>query len=137
MSYTSDCVDFILDALDEFGGSVVYACELGFKLTEDANINGSITFNTYQAREIVKSWDRSDRKSLENYLVNELGFDLESINHEDEPEKYHVLGIINGVDSLLSSCDYISDRWNDKIELTSDVIDIIKEQVENQAYIRF
>lgn len=136
MSYVSDCVDFILNELENFEGEEVHACDLGYTLTEDANNTGSITCNSYQAREIVTAWGADDRGALERY-TEDIGFSMADISYEDEPEKYHVIGIINGVDSLLSSCDYISDRWNEKIELTREAIDTIKYEVENNASIHF
>lgn len=35
--------------------------------------------------------------------------------------------------SIFSRCKFVDDKWNDKFELTKDVIAIIKEQVEEQT----
>ena len=57
----------------------------------------------------------------------------ERSNPFDNVEAFTVRMVIEGVRTILSRCQFIDNKWNDKFELTEDVIATIKEEVEEQT----
>lgn len=121
------CKEKILYELENYEGQTVYACDLGYKLTEDINANGSFTYSRELAKDYLKEWwdEASDYWEFE-----QLQFGEHIHNPFDNPEAYIVCMVIEGVNGLLSKCPLIEDNWNDEIELTDDVVSTLKQQVE-------
>ena len=53
-------------------------------------------------------------------------------NPFEEPESFHVCMIIAGVNNLLYQCDIISENYNEEIELTPQIIERIKDEVQDK-----
>lgn len=136
LSYVDYCKAFIKDELDNFEGIDVIGCDLAQELTMDANMNGSITFSTYQASLILKEW-WDELEGINSRIYDELGFTHDDVDVFDTPEKYHVIAVIEGVSSILDGLEIIQENWDNNIELTRDVIDTIIEQIDGVYAIRF
>lgn len=126
MGFVEYCKNYILETLEEYEGQDVYACDLGYTLTERMNADGSFTYSTALAIDYLREWwyEASDYWEYEKFNFGE--------NHHnpfDNPEAYIVCMVIEGVNTLLGRCDYIDKHWNDQITLTKQTINTIKKQV--------
>ena len=123
------CKNFILDEIDEFEGRDVYGADLGIDLTEGINADGTFTYSTEKAKKYLQDW-WADAAEYSEY--EEMNFGQRS-NPFENVEAFIVRMVIEGVRTILSRCKFVDDKWNDKFELTEDVIATIKEEVEEQT----
>ena len=121
------CKDFAIEHLQDMKGwnESAYGADLGYKLTESINVDGSATYSTYEAREYIKHW-WDEAAEVYKYQKSNYGEVLQ--NPFENPEAFHVCMIIEGVNALLAKCETVENGWNDKIDLTARTINkIIKE----------
>lgn len=123
------CKQYILDNLDEYEGQDAYACDLGITLTEGMCCDGTFTYSTAKAKEYLIEWFEAAAEYSEYEKFN-FG---ERSNPFENVELFTVKMVSEGVISVLFRCEFINDNCNGKIELTPDIIAIIKEQVEEQT----
>lgn len=121
------CKEFINEQLDNYEGTSHYACDLGITLTEGMNADGTFTYSRELAKDYLKEW-WDDASAYWDYEKWNFGEHMH--NPFDNPEAYIVCMVIEGVSALLAKCQIIDDNWNDEIELTEEMIAIIKEQLE-------
>ncbi len=115
----------IIERLNDYKGGTYYGCDLAYKLFEGENANGSVFCNTYKTVEFIKSNFKLFGELVE-YCKDNMDMTL---NPFTEPEKAHVILLLEASQSILSKCDFINDNWNNQIELTEDNIQTIAEQV--------
>lgn len=125
-----DIIGRIIDKLYDYEGTEVYACDLGYTLFEGENIDGSFTYNTYEAKEWIKeNWD--DIGEVWEELQFQFGGDfLKDFNAFDNPEKFMVLIILESAGYLIGKCKLIEDNWNNKITLNKKNIETLKKQLK-------
>lgn len=123
------CKKFILDEIDEFEGCDVYGADFGLELTEGMNCAGTFTYSSEKAKRYLSKWFLEAEKYFEYEKVN-FG---ERSNPFDNVEVFTVRMVIEGVRTILSRCKFVDDKWNDKFELTAEIITTIKEEVEEQT----
>lgn len=123
------CKDFILDKIEDYEGSYVYGADLGIYLTEGINADGTFTYSTEKAKKYLQDW-WADAAEYSEY--EEMNFGQRS-NPFENVEAFIVRMVIDGVRTILSRCKFVDDKWNDKFELTSEIISTIKEEVEEQT----
>lgn len=126
------CKQYIYDHIDEYRGQMVYPCDLGFTLTEEPNINGTLTFSREGAKDYIREWwDEAD--DYFQYEKDNIGT---TRNPFENPEAYMVCMVIEGVRSLIDQAFMVLDIDNDEmVELTGDLIEQITEKVnENDSY---
>jgi hypothetical protein len=119
----------LIEKLNEYEGQRVYACDLAYTLFESYNIDGSVTYSTYDAKEWIKKYFNELGE-----VVEEIKFNLGSEfipNIFEEPERFMVVIYLEVGASLLSQCKFIDDNWNNEIELTDENIEIIKKELES------
>lgn len=121
--------DFIKDELQNNSGRTVYGCDLGYAITEGINVDGSATYSTEKAKQYIKHW-WDEAAEVYEYQKENYGECLQ--NPFEEPEKFHVCMIIEGVNSLFGQCDTVEKFWNDEFELTQEVINKIIEEVDEK-----
>ena len=121
------CKDYILDHIDDAEGTIHYACDFSYTLTEKPNCDGTLTYSTNTAIEYLREW----------WWYCEMYFEYEKYNFGNNihnpfanPEAYMVCMVEEGCNTILSCCPIIKDNWNDKIEFTEEVIMQIKKYVE-------
>ena len=118
----------LIDKLYDYKGGNYYACDLAYTLFECYNIDGSVTYNAYDAKEWIKKYFNELGE-----VVEEIKFNLGSEfipNIFEEPEKFMVVIYLEVGASLLSQCKFIDDNWNNEIELTNENIEKIKKELE-------
>lgn len=121
------CKEFIKEHLDGYEGQTLYACDLGCTLAEGINADCSFTYSRELAKDYLKEWwDYADEY-----------WDYEENNYGEHPyspfgntEAYTVCMVVEGINGLLSKCQFIDDNWNDEIELTEDNICRIKDELD-------
>lgn len=123
------CKNFILDEIEDYEGSDVYGADLGIDLTEGINADGTFTYSTEKAKKYLQDW-WADAAEYSEY--EEMNFGQRS-NPFENVEAFIVRMVIEGVRTILSRCKFVDDKWNDKFELTAEIISTIKEEVEEQT----
>ena len=134
--YVTYCKDYLIDELKEMRGQKQshYGCDLGNHLTHGPNVNGSITFSTYEAKEYIKEWF-DEAGEVYQYQKDNYGEVMQ--NPFESPEAFMVCMLIEGVNNILNQCDVISDNWNDNIVWTTSLINKLIKQVEAVTDIEF
>jgi len=116
----------IIERLNDYKGGAYYGCDLAYKLFEGENANGSVFCNTYKTVEFIKA-----NFELFGELVEYCDNMDMTLNPFTEPEKAHVILLLEASQSILSKCDFIDRNWNEQFELTETAIEEITEQVNN------
>jgi hypothetical protein len=123
--FISDLKATIIDKLNDYAGGSYYACDLAYTLFEGENATGSILCNTYQTKEFIK-----ENFDLFGCLVEYVKSSMDmTLNPFSEPEKTHVILVLEASQSVLAKLDFIAKNWNDKIELTPKNIKTITKQL--------
>ena len=138
-----DVRDYILDQLDEYDETYigdVYACELGWELLGEANVNGTITFSRDEAYHYLLD-NPMATDGIIHKMIDELGYDWEDIyeNGEDymdyihdNAERVHVALYIDIANAILGECPTIQRYWNDRLSKAgSNVKNVIMEEVSS------
>lgn len=134
-NYVDYIKEFIEETLPEYEGTCLYACDLGYKLTEKINTNGTATFNRAEAIKYIKEWF-DEAAEVYNYQVENYGEACQ--NPFENPEAWMVCMIIEGVNSVLSQCSLIDEQWNEEgFELTKENIQTIIDYVKEVESIEF
>lgn len=124
-NFTTQLKETIIERLNDYTGTEIYASELGYTLFENENINGSVLCNTYATKEFIK-----ENFDLFGDLVEYVNDNLDmKLNPFTEPEEAHVVLLLEASQSLLSRLDFINDNWNEKIELNPEVIEVLTDQI--------
>lgn len=120
------CKEHILNHIDDYEGQSHYGCDLGDYLTETMNADGTFTYSTAKARELLQAWwdDAADYSEYEDFNFGKRSNPFENV------EAFLVRMVIEGVNGLMGKLPIIEENWNDELELTPEVIATIKEQVE-------
>lgn len=126
MEFIPFCKQQILDNIDNEEGYSRYGCDLAGYLTEAMNADGSFTYSREEAKEYIKEW-WDDAANYSDY--EEMIWGKRETNPFGEPELFTVRMVIEGVAGIMGQLPIIEENWNDKIELTTETIKTIKEQV--------
>ena len=121
------CKDYILEHLNDYEGQSVYGSEVGYTITQSPNVDGTLTYSREDAKEYLREW-WDECAAYWNYEKDNFGEHFH--NPFDEPEAYMVCMVIEGVNAILANEPHIEESWNDELELTEEVIEDIKEHVE-------
>lgn len=126
-NFIQDLKSTIKDRLNDYAGTSHYACDLAYTLFEGENVDGSVLCNTYQTKEFIKA-----DFDLFGYLVEYVKDSMDmTLNPFSEPEKAHVILMLEASQSVLAQLPFIDANWNDKIELTAKNIKTICKQLDN------
>ena len=123
--FTTELKETIIDRLNDYKNTTVYGCDLAYTLFKSENATGSVLCNTYLTKEFIKeNFDLFG--DLVEYVNDNFGMKL---NPFTEPEKAHVILMIEASQNLLSKLDFMLNNWNDKFKLTDEVIKEITYQL--------
>lgn len=105
---------------------------MAFTLFECENIDGSITYSKYKAKEWIKKH------------FDELGEVVERIQAEwdynagldifDNPEKFMVSCYLWVASEICGTLETVNEFWDDSEELTAELIEKITEELESLYY---
>ena len=124
-TFYTDLRNTIIDRLNDYKGSNVYGSELAYTLFEGENANGSVLCNTYKTKEFIKN-NFDLFADFSEYYKDNFG---ESLDIFAEPEKAHVILLLEAAQMVLSNLDTINEFWNDSKELTEELINAIVEEL--------
>ena len=125
-SFIDDLKATIKDRLQDYSGGNYYGCDLAFTLFESENATGSVFCNTYKTKQfIAENFDLFG--DLVEYAKDNLCMTL---NPFAEPEKAHVILLLESAQSLLAKLPLIDENWNNNIELTDEVIETLCSQID-------
>ena len=126
-TFYTDLRNTIIDRLNDYKGSNVYGSDLAYTLFKGENANGSVLCNTYLTKEFIKNnFDLFADFSV--YYKDNFGVSLDIFA---EPEKAHVILLLEAAQMVLSNLDTINEFWNDSKELTEELINAIVEELNN------
>lgn len=133
-SFTQYCKEFIKDHIDGYTNQMVYGADLGYKITEGINADGSCTYSAYMAKQYLKEW-WDDAADYFEYEKDSFG---ENHNPFENPEAFMVCMVIEGVNQLLMC--YFNDHdelYNERFELTQEIADEICDFIDGESDIEF
>ena len=127
-------IDLLIKKLEDYEDNKIYVGDLAYTLLEQYNIDGSITYSTYNANE----WIRKNIYDIYDYLPT-IKFNFGDnfyaglcMDFLDNPEKAMVVVVIEKANDILCNLDYIQDNWDTEITLDKKTIEIIKKELEEQ-----
>lgn len=126
-NFIADLKKDIISRLNDYKGGSYYACDLAYTLFEGENADGSVFCNTYKTEEFIK-----ENFSLFGALVQYCKDSLDmTLNPFSEPEKAHVILLLESASALMGRLPLIDKNWNEKIELTEKVIKRLTKEVND------
>ena len=120
-------VDVLKDKLDEYEGTPSYGCDLAYNLLQQYNVDGSYTYSTYEA----KQWIQEHFDELGDIVKEMTEEGLTPCNVFDNPEAFQVQIMLFVAGDLLGQCKTVNKFWNGEQELTKEIINKIKEELDN------
>ena len=124
-TFYTDLRNTIIDRLNDYKGSNVYGSDLAYTLFEEENANGSVLCNTYLTKEFIKN-NFDLFADFSEYYKDNFG---ESLDIFAEPEKAHVILLLESASIVLSQLETVNEFWNDSKELTEELINSIVEEL--------
>ena len=130
-------VDLLIRKLEDYEDMSIYGCDMAYTLLEQYNVDGSITYNTYEAIE----WLKDNMQDIYDFLPTiKTMYDNDFYDNEfyaklcidilDSPEKAMVIIVLEKANDILSSLKFINDNWDNEIVLNSENINIIKKELK-------
>ena len=126
-TFTTELIETIISRLNDYNGTTNYMCDLSSILFERENIDGSVLYNTYQTKEFIKQ-----NFDLFGDLVEYVQYNMNMVlNPFSEPEKAHVILLIEASQSILSKLPTMEELWNDERELTPKLIKQLTKELNS------
>lgn len=125
-TFIEDMKETIISRLSEYEGMTTHGCDLAYMLFERENIDGSVLCNTFKTKEFIK-----ENFDLFGDLIeycSEMG--LEIPNPFLEPEKAHIVLILEASKSILSKLSIIDIKWNEEITINQETIKQITNELK-------
>lgn len=121
-------IEELKQKLEEYEGADMYGSDMAYTLLEEYDYSNSYTYNTKESKDMISKYFDELGEIYDNYIFT---YGKESaINPFENPEKFIVLMLLQKASELLSDCEYVFENWSNKVELTEENIDIIKNQLE-------
>ena len=124
-TFYTDLRKTIIERLNDYKNTDVYGSELAYTLFEGENANGSVFCNAYKTKEFIKNHFDLFADFSEYYKDN-FGKILDIFA---EPEKAHVILLLEAAKAVLSNLDTIDEFLNESKELTESLINAIVEEL--------
>ena len=125
-TFTTELIETIISRLNDYKGTTQYMCELPSILFESENVNGSVLCSTYQTKKFIK-----ENFDLFGYLVEYVQDNMNMVlNPFSEPEKAHVILLLEASQCILSKLPTIDKSWNDEKELTPKLIKQLTKELK-------
>lgn len=136
MSYLDDCKEFIRNEIRKIEGKWITANDIGVILYDDDVRNEIFSLETDHVLYIVDSWG-SDIRVINTYLYDEMKYTYNEVNASDHPELFYMIALVEGACSIITDVPYISNHWDENIEMTRESINTILNEVALVSSIRF
>lgn len=122
-------IDEITDRLDRAEGESVYGCDLAHSLFWDCLADCSFTYSTQEAIEWIKDNFEDIGEVLEDISPEAI-----TANAFSQPELFQVQLIYEIASNLLCKCDIVDTFWDKEQELSTEIIEQIKEELDCISY---
>lgn len=129
MTYKQTCQQFIIDNLPDLIGEEIEVSGIGMRLTESENSYGSWYCSTYKAEQDLDNFGRG----VVADFINDYKFEFGNSPEWDaytQPEQFHCLMMIMGVESEFNSLDIVQDNWDKCMVISKKFIDSVIEELE-------
>lgn len=125
-------IDLLVRKLEDYEDTKVYACDLAYTLLESYNVDCTITYSTYKAKEWLKENCEEIGEFLEDYKFNfgDEALSQLALDIFNSPEKAMVIICLEKANEILSSLDFINDNWDNETTLDKKTIEIIKKELK-------
>lgn len=120
-------IDVLEDQLDEYEDSTICGGDLAYTLLEPYNIDGTYTYDTYAAM----VWVKLHFEEISDIIIEMKKTGFCPVDVFDNPEAFQVQIMLFVAGDLLGQCDTVNEFWDDEIILEKNIIDKIKEELEN------
>ena len=124
-TFYTDLRNTIIERLNDYKDTNIYGADLAYTLFEEENANGSVLCNTYLTKEFIKN-NFDLFAEFSEYYKDNFG---ESLDIFAEPEKAHVILLLETASMVLSRLETVNEFWNDSKELTEELINAIVEEL--------
>jgi hypothetical protein len=124
----AEVAELMADKLSENEGRNVYGADLAFTLFECENIDGSITYSKYKAKEWVKKHFDELGEVVER-MQSEWGYNA-GVDIFDNPEKFMVSVYLWSASEICGTLETVNEFWDDSVELTAELIEKITEELK-------
>ena len=124
-TFYTDLRNTIIERLNDYKDTNIYGADLAYTLFEEENANGSVLCNTYLTKEFIKN-NFDLFAEFSEYYKDNFG---ESLDIFAEPEKAHVILLLETASMVLSRLETVNEFWNDSKELTEELINAIAEEL--------
>ena len=121
--------EVLIEELENYESESIYGCDLAFTLLEKYNVDGSYTYSTYESIQWIQENFTSIAEFIEEFDPESNGISLN--NPFTDPEIFQVQIMLYASDQIMSKSQYVNDNWNNEIELTQEVINIITNELNN------
>lgn len=127
--------NLLIENLENYEDEVIRIPDLALKVLEGYNIDGSITYNTYEAEKWLKDNYDDVAKAICEF---DFTFDPElaqklALEVFTKPERAMTKICLFVADNLVTSLDYVNKNWDKEVRLTKEVIEIIKKELEKES----
>ena len=124
-TFYTDLRNTIIDRLNDYKNTDVYGSDLAYTLFERENANGSVFCNAYKTKEFIKN-NFDLFADFSEYYIDTF---RESLDIFAEPEKAHVILLLESAQMVLSNLNTVNEFWNESKELTEELINAIIEEL--------
>ena len=126
-TFITDLKNTISDRLNDYEGTNIYMSELSYTLFQCENTSGSVLCNTYKTKEFIKA-----NFDLFGDLVTHVKDNMDMLlNPFAEPEKAHVILMLEASSQILSKLKTVDKNWNEELELTPKLIEKLKKELDS------
>ena len=124
-TFYTDLRNTLIERLNDYKGTEVCGYDLAYTLFEGENADGSVFCSTYKTKEFIKN-NFDLFADFSEYYKDNFG---ESLNIFGEPEKAHVILLLEAAQMVLSNLNTVNEFWDDSKELTEELINAIVEEL--------
>lgn len=117
--------DLLLDELENYRGNTIYGCDAWYELLEGYNVDGTITYSTYKAKEWLKEYFDDLGEVVEDYHAN-TG---ELLNPFENVERFMVIVVMEVAYKLLIKTKFAYDNWDEEVMLDEKTIKTITSEL--------
>lgn len=129
---TNYVINLLVRKLEDYEDTKVYACDMAYTLLEQYDVDGSITYNTFNAIE----WLKNNIQDIYDFLPTikfEYGDEFYAklcIDILENPEKAMVIICLEIANEIMANLKFINDNWNNEIVLNKENINVIKKELK-------
>lgn len=125
-------IDLLIRKLEDYEGEKVDTLDIAYKLLEEYNIDGSITYNVFEAQKWIKGNFNYMYDFLNNYRekYGDEALSYLALDIFNNSEKAMVIICLDIADDTMKNLDIVKN--NDEIILNKENINIIKRELEKE-----